>query len=238
MPSWQPMLVVPLVLGLAVGCTRSAYTGRVRGSSESDDEASARADRAVASYRRGLRPATDPAATARVDHVAGALVDAAKAGPASARASAVTWEFSVVDSPETTIASFANGTIVVHSGIVRALPTDDALAAMLGHAVARVLLGHDAELASRRRAGHALPALAEMGVSVSGGSRSEIEARQDEEADWVGLVLAVDAGYDPDRAAEAFDRLGLRDRGDAVRKRLPELRAHAAENATPRPPRP
>jgi predicted Zn-dependent protease len=228
--------VALVALALAAACTRSAYTGRFRSPSEPDEQDLALAERAVASYRRGVRPATDPATSARVERVSRAIVDAAKAGPAGARAASVGWQFVVVESPEAIVASFANGVVFVHAGTVRALPSDDALAATLGQAVARVLLRHDEEVASRRSSRHAAPPIGDS-ISV-GSSRSELEATQDAEADWVGLVLAVEAGYDPDRAMEAFDRLGLRERGDAVRKRLPELRARAAETATPQPPRP
>jgi predicted Zn-dependent protease len=238
MRAWRQTLLVPLLLALAAACTRSAYTGRFRSPPEGDGEDVARAERAVASYRRGLRPASDPAVAARVDRVAHAVVEAAKAGPAGERATTITWDITVVESPETTVASFANGVIVVHAGVVRVLPSDDALAAMLAQAVARVLLRHEEEVASRRSSRRMLPTLAEAGSGSMGGSRSELEATQDAEADWVGLVLAVEAGYDPDRAVDAFDRLGLRERGDAVRERLPELRARAAETATPRAPTP
>ena len=64
-------------------------------------------------------------------------------------------------------------------------------------------------------------------------SRSAEQTARDAEADYVGLMLAVDAGYDPDRAMAAFDVLGLRTRGDRVRSRLPELRLRAARIAKP-----
>jgi predicted Zn-dependent protease len=216
------VLVVVAVLG---ACTRTPYTGRVQSTVHSPDEASALADRGVVSYRRGIRADPDPVARARVDRVLHALVEAAKAGPAGDHAGRLAWNAVVVDSPNTGVASFANGALFVDGGLVRAMPTDDALATRLGHAVARVLLRHGDETAGYRAA--RIPVMAGTTLSAPR-SRSELGAAQDEEADWVGLVLAVEAGYDPDRAMAAFDRLGLRERGERVRKRLPELRARSA----------
>lgn len=212
--------IVLMVLGMA--CTRAAYTGRVQGAPAGDADELAVADRAVAGYRVGIRPATDTALRDRVRRVGDAVVGAAKDGPAGERARRLAWELTVVDSPDAHTAAFANGTIFVTAALVRALPTDDALAAALGHAVARVLLRHGAEIATKRSSRSALTEL--TGLGTGGTSVAELEEDRIAEADWVGLVLAVDAGYDPDKAVEAFDRLGLKDRGERVRKHLPELR--------------
>jgi len=224
-----PLVVV--LIGIAA-CSRAAYTGRVQGHSDVDAEDRALTARAVAEYRRRQRPSSDAAATARLAHVARALVVAAEAGPAGARAKQVSWEIVLVESPNNTVATFPDGTIFVETGLLRVLPTDDALAGVIGQAVARILLAHGGEVSSHRTTGREMLTLYGIGT---GRSRGDVAARQTEEADYVGLVLAVDAGYDPDRAVVLFDQLGLRDRGRVARERLPELRAQHASRETIRP---
>jgi predicted Zn-dependent protease len=214
------------VLLLAAACSRAAYTGRVQSAPVADDDELAVADRAVAEYRLRVRPATDAALVDRVRRVGDAIVTAARNGPAGERARRLDWRLTVVDSPDTHTATFANGMIFVSTALVRALPTDDALAAALGHAVARVLLRHGGEASARRSMRDALAAF--TSVASNSTSLGEIEEQRIAEADWVGLVLAVDAGYDPDQAVEVFDRLGLRARGEQVQERLPELRERRA----------
>jgi predicted Zn-dependent protease len=217
-----------LALAFVAGaCARSAYTGRFRHASyRTDDEQMAITERAVESYRKGVRPITDPAMRARVAHVTDTILAVAKTGPAAERAQQLPWEIVVVEGPDQSVASFPNGVIFVEAALVRAMPNDDALAAMIGTAVARVLLRHGEEAASRHAANHQL---ANMGEFVNfGSSRVDLAEAQDEEADYVGCLLAVEAGYDPDRIVTAYDTLGLKERGDQLRKRLPELRERSA----------
>jgi predicted Zn-dependent protease len=209
------------LLALATACTRGAPSGRLDSSRVADDDSLALAARAVAQYRLRVRPSTDTAMTARAARVGQAIIDAAKAGPAGEPAGRLAWQIVVVESPNTTVATFANGTIFVDAGIVRALPTDDALAAALGQAVARILLWQGAD-SGARRARNGLAALA--GMIPSSRQMSESERARAEEADYAGLVLAIEAGYDLDRALEVFDRLGLKERGERARERAPELR--------------
>jgi predicted Zn-dependent protease len=221
--------IAVLALALVAGaCGRSAYTGRFRHASyRTDDEQMAITERAVAAYRKGVHPVTDPAMRARVAHVSDVILAAAKTGPAAERAQQLPWEIVVVEGPDQSVASFPNGVIFVEASLVRTMPNDDALAAMIGTAVARVLLRHGEEAASRRTANHRLT---DMGQFANfGSSRVDLAEEQDEEADYVGCLLAVEAGYDPDRIVTAYDTLGLKERGDQLRKRLPELRERSAQ---------
>lgn len=212
-----------LALVLTVtGCGHGRYDGRLEGHAPLESEELARSARAVAEYRRRVRSSTDAAATARLARVAAKLVEAAKAGPGGARASTLPWEIELVESPDMNVATFPNGAIFVEAGLLRVLATDDALAGAIAQAMARALLRHGGEVTSVRAAGQQAFEMTGFG---GGPSRSDIATRQAEEADFVGLMLAVDAGYDPDLAVVLFDLLGLRERGREARERLPELRA-------------
>jgi predicted Zn-dependent protease len=218
---------VALVL-VASGCARTAYTGRFQSTYRTEDEEIAFADGAVDAYRKGVRPVTDAAMRTRVAHVADAIVAAAKTGPAAERARRMAWEVVVIEGPDTNIASFPNGVMFVQAALVRSMPHDDALAAVLGTAVARVLLRHGEEAASRSTSARRLPSMGDFGSF--GSSRRDLADEQDEEADYVGCLLAVEAGYDPDRIVTAYDTLGLKERGARLRERLPELRERSAKS--------
>jgi predicted Zn-dependent protease len=209
------------LLAVATGCASGGPSGRLEASRAADEDDLAVAEQAVAQYRLRVRPSTDAAMGARVTRVAQAILDVAKAGPASEPVRRLAWQLVVVESPNTTVATFANGAIFVDAGLVRTLPTDDALAAALGQAVARILLWQGADTGARR-ARNAFGAL--TGMRTSSRPLSESDRERTEEADFAGLVLAIEAGYDLDRALEMFDRLGLKERAARARERAPELR--------------
>jgi hypothetical protein len=214
--------VLPVLLAMAAACSQPAPTGRLGSTHVAGDEDMAFARRAVAEYRLRVRPSADTAAIARVDVVTHAILTAVKAGPAAEHAAKLPWTVVVVDGPDTTVATFPNGTIFVAAGLVRALPTDDSLATAVAAAVARVLLWNGSESAGRRAARTALATFA--GLRPSTRSLVASEKLRTEEADYVGVALAVQAGYDLDRALETFDRLGLKARGERVREHMSELR--------------
>lgn len=215
------------LLAAAVACARGPDAGGLGSVRAADEDDLAVAERAVAQYRRRVRQSDDPATTGRVARVGRAILAAAKAGPAGEPAGRLAWQLVVVESPNATVATFANGTVFVDAGLVRTLPTDDALAAALGHAVARVLLWSGGESSARRTA----RSLIGLGVRPASRPLAESERERTAEADYAGLVLAVEAGYDPERALAMFDRLGLRERGDHARKRA----AHLRPNGTAHP---
>jgi hypothetical protein len=213
--------VLPALL-VAAACAQPSHTSRLGSARVVGEEDMVFAERAVAQYRLRVRPSTDAPATGRVEAVARAILNVVKAGPAREHAEKLAWELVVVDGPGTTVATFPNGAVFVEAGLVRALPTDDALACAVGAAVARVLLWNGSDSAARRAARAALASFG--GLRPSTRSLAESEKERTEEADYVGAALAVQAGYDLERAIAMFDRLGLGERGDRVREHLPELR--------------
>jgi predicted Zn-dependent protease len=212
--------LVVTMLAVATACSRGPG-GRLHATAPGDDDL-ALASRAVGEYRRRVRPSSDAAAVARLARVSGALVDAAKAGTARDRAAALPWDIVLVESPNSNVATFTNGTIFVDAGLLRLVPTDDALAGALGQAIVRPLLHEGGGRGGRIRGGDML----DFG---GGASRVDRATRESEEADYEGLVLAVDAGYDPELAVGAFDQLGLRERAEAAREHLPALKERHAQ---------
>jgi hypothetical protein len=190
--------VALLTLVAAVACARTPG-GALEVASGPDEDDLALASRAVGEYRHRVRPSSDAAAAERLARVSGLLLDAAKAGPGGPRAKALTWDIVLVSSPDTTVATFPNGTIFVDAGLLRILSTDDALAGALGPAIVRPLL-HAGGGGRGRHGGGGDPVFG-FGSTTS---RLDRATRETEEADYEGLALAVDAGYDPEAAVALF----------------------------------
>ena len=219
--------LVLLILAVAAACSERPYGGgRLHEATAPGNDELATAARAVGEYRRRIRPSSDATAVARLARVSGTLLDAARRGAASVRAKELPWDVVLVDSPDSNVAVFDNGSIFVDAGLLRILPTDEPLAGALGQAIVRPLLHGDHGGGGGRHRGDAM-----LGFGSS--SRVDRASRETEEADYEGVALAVDAGYDPELVITVFDRLGLRDRGETARQHLPALKDRAQSRPTP-----
>lgn len=133
------------------------------------------------------------------------------------------WEFAIIrDDSRIDAICFPGGKVILYSGLVH--PEDEeALAVMLGHAIAHAAARHGAERMSNelsiKMAGADLPELLrrndERTVRVAltafgfGGGREAIpfSSTQESEADRIGLILMAGAGYDPRGAAAIWTRM-------------------------------
>ncbi|KAH7619735.1 putative Mitochondrial metalloendopeptidase OMA1 [Nannochloris sp. 'desiccata'] len=93
------------------------------------------------------------------------------------------WEFAVIHSPEVNAFVVPGGKVVVYTGLLRLLTTEDELAAVIAHEAGHVVARHVAERLTR-------------------------VLKAETEADVIGLQLAARACYDPAAAAVVFKKLG------------------------------
>ena len=111
--------------------------------------------------------------------------------------------------------------MAVFTGILKVTKNEDGLATVMGHEVAHALQRHGAERMSRSvleqigqlaalgagaavgRPDAAMAAMTVYGVGVS----LPFNRRQESEADFVGLRLMADAGYDPREAVAFWERM-------------------------------
>jgi predicted Zn-dependent protease len=184
------------------------------------------------SYVQTLRQAdskkelnTNPAETARVRAIANRLI------PQTAvfRPDAVNWkwEINVQKSKDVNAYCMAGGKIMVFTGLIDQLkPSDDELAAVMGHEIAHALREHSREQMSEAYAQQiGLIGLAAVVGATSKDSNkanttlalgSTVAAvaltlphsrRAEHEADQIGLELAARAGYDPRAALSLWDKM-------------------------------
>lgn len=138
------------------------------------------------------------------------------------------WEINVQESKEVNAYCMAGGKIMVYTGLIEQIkPSDDELAAVIGHEIAHALREHSRERMSEAYAqkiglvglaaavgistkdsSNASTALA-LGGTVTAVALTLPHSRRDEqEADQIGLELAARAGYNPNAAVTLWEKMG------------------------------
>jgi predicted Zn-dependent protease len=130
------------------------------------------------------------------------------------------WETNVISSKDVNAWVMPGGKIAVYTGLLERLqPTDDELAAVMGHEIAHALREHGRERVSQAQGqGLVIGVLGAMaGVSRTGMDLTALmvdltlnkpNSREHEvEADRVGVELAARAGYDPRGAVSLWEKM-------------------------------
>ena len=160
----------------------------------------------------------DPAQVERVRRIANRLIPNTRAFRADAPGWA--WEVNLVGSDEVNAWCMPGGKIAVYTGLLARLnPTDDELAAVMGHEISHALREHSREQASHQAAQGLLINI--VGATGYGGLVQDLgpavlnvmfnlpHSRTDEtEADRMGVELAARAGYNPHAAVSLWQKMG------------------------------
>ncbi len=175
----------------------------------------------------------DPREIEPVKRVAARIIEAAKRSRYAEAAKKFKWEVSVIKDDKTKNAwAMPGGKIAVYTGIFPMAKTESGLAAIMGHEVIHALAQHGGErmshgmLSQFGQAGAAV-ALAVLGVNpqvnqlamqaVGMGSQVfgilPFSRKHESEADYVGVLLAADAGYDPREAIKIWQRMAQASEG-------------------------
>ena len=137
------------------------------------------------------------------------------------------WEINVQESKEVNAYCMAGGKIMVYTGLIQQLkPSDDELAAVIGHEIAHALREHSREQMSQAYAQQfgLLGLAAIVGVATKdannasktlalGGTVAALaltlphSRRAEHEADEIGLELAARAGYNPNAAVTLWEKM-------------------------------
>ncbi len=221
--------VASLVAALVAGCqtvetTQPGVVGvsRQQHMAVSSDEVNASAEKeysqmmAEAKNKNALD--RDPAQLQRVRNIVNRLIPQTK----SFRPDAVgwPWEVHVVSTDEVNAWCMPHGKIAVYTGLLQKIqPTDDELAAVLGHEMAHALREHTREQISQQMGTQAVLGIAgalfglgetaqNLGGMVANVTLALPKSRTDEtEADRIGLELAARAGFDPRSAVALWQKM-------------------------------
>ncbi|HLQ00985.1 MAG TPA: M48 family metallopeptidase [Burkholderiales bacterium] len=161
----------------------------------------------------------DPAQVERVRRIAKRLIPNTSAFRADAPGWA--WEVNVISSDEVNAWCMPGGKIAVYTGLLAKLnPTDDELAAVMGHEISHALREHSREQASHQAAQGLLINLVgaatgygglvqDLGPAVLDVMFNLPHSRTDEtEADRMGVELAARAGFDPHASVSLWQKMG------------------------------
>lgn len=130
------------------------------------------------------------------------------------------WEVHVVNDSSVNAWCMPGGKMAVYAGLIDTLkPTDDELAAVIGHEMAHALREHSREQVSQQMAtGIGLSVLSAVtGMPVAGDLGGELtkvmftlpnSRTHETEADRIGVELAARAGYDPRAAVTLWQKMG------------------------------
>ena len=161
----------------------------------------------------------DPAQVERVRRIAQRLIP--QTGAFRPDAPGWAWETNVLSSKDVNAWCMPGGKIAVYTGLIERLkPSDDELAAVMGHEIAHALREHGRERVSQAQAQGLFIGIlgAAAGVSRAGMDLTQVvvdltiskpNSRDHEtEADRIGVELAARAGYDPRAAISLWQKMG------------------------------
>lgn len=210
-----------------VGVERKQYVALV---SEKEAE-----EQSALAYQQTLKQAeskkllnTDSAKTQRVRAIAQRLI--AQVDVFRTDAVKWNWQVNVLESKEINAYCMAGGKIMVYTGLLDEIkPTDDELAAVMGHEISHALREHVRERISRAKAQQMglLGAAALVGISTKssdnavktvalGGALATVamtlpnSRTAEHEADQMGLELMARAGYNPNAAVTLWEKMNAK----------------------------
>jgi Zn-dependent protease with chaperone function len=202
--------LAPLLL-FAVALAPGFAHGDARGAPYSAEEVRLATEHKLERELRGhLHPPDRVSAGAR--HVFERIVGAALKQQPAART--IAWALYLPDDRRPLAYATSHGKVIVSTGFLERYAPDDAqLALVLGHEVAHILCAHEpARLAAVRALGggtlsavHAIELLETEPWAAE--ALVPLQREQERVADGLGLRLAMEAGYAPERALAFFDSL-------------------------------
>jgi len=225
-------LVIVVGIGMMVvsGCETNPYTGRSQLLMTSVSEEMQLGAQAYSQVKNDpkLRQSQDPREIEPVKRIVARIIEAAKRSKYAEMAQQFQWEVTVIKDDKTANAfALPGGKMAVYTGIFPMAKTEAGLAAVMGHEVVHALARHGAERMSQGQltnvglqvvgaaagatgGGGTLgqAAMAALGVGAQVGVLLPFSRKHESEADYVGILLAADAGYDPREAVALWERMG------------------------------
>jgi metalloendopeptidase OMA1, mitochondrial len=225
------------LLALFLGCETNPYTGRsqlLMTSVSQEMELGTQAYQQVKSDPK-MKPSQDPREIEPVKRVAARIIEAAKRSKYAEMAQQFQWEVTVIKDDRTANAfALPGGKMAVYTGIFPVAKNEAGLAAVMGHEVVHALARHGAERMSQgqltnaalQAAGAAAGAsgmnpllsqgaIAALGAGAQVGLLLPFSRKHESEADYIGILLAADAGYDPRESVALWERMARMSGGGA-----------------------
>lgn len=245
-------------------------TGRKQHLLVSDEQVMSLSNEQYQSYMKTAKPSTNVANTAMVKRVGQRLANAVetylKDHNEASEVKNYKWEFNLVQDSQANAFCMPGGKIVVYEGLLPYTQNEASLAVVLGHEIAHAVAKHSAERMSQQlKSQYGAQAL---GLILGGTSSSTQQIAQqvyglgsqygvmlpysrknESEADYMGLIFAAMAGYNPNVAVSFWQRMSQNgsstpafmsdhpsdaNRIAAIQKEMPEaMKYYKGGNTTP-----
>lgn len=233
-----------LYLLLFIGCSTVPITGRKQLNLVSDAKIIPLAFNQYKSFLKNHKLSDDKVATAKLRAVGKRISKAVdtymRANGMNKRADSYRWEFNLVQDKAVNAWAMPGGKVVFYTGIMPIAKDADGIATVMGHEIAHAFARHGAERMSAgilQQAGGIAVALgtqnkqstdiwnAAYGIGSQLGML-KFSRTQESEADKLGLVFMIMAGYNPDKAIAFWQRMSANSKG----QKQPEfLSTHPAD---------
>lgn len=135
------------------------------------------------------------------------------------------WEFNVIQSDQANAFCLPGGKVAVYTGILPVAKNENGLAAVMGHEIAHAIARHGAERMAHQKlvqlgtlaAGVAISdmdtaqqraVMGALGVGAQFGVLRPFSRNHESEADYMGLIYAARACFDPREAPLLWERMG------------------------------
>lgn len=225
-------LVLAVVATLAMASCGTSQTvpltGRTHRISVSDEQVLSLSNQEYTKYMASAKKSTNAANTAMVQRVGQKLANAVetylKNNGYANDVKNYSWEFNLVQDKSANAFCMPGGKIVVYEGLLPYTQNETSLAIVLGHEIAHAVAKHSAEQLTKQQnqqvgtniLGNVLNQTVGNGVgnvasAVAGqyfSFRNLKYSRDNEtEADYMGLIFAAMAGYDPQQAIPFWQRM-------------------------------
>ena len=221
-------LFLSSVLVLTAGCSSNPYTDRSQFLMISEDQEIQMGEQSYAQVLADpkIQISKNPAEVDPVKRVAERIIAAAKKSKYAQRAQSFNWAVTVIKDDQTKNAwALPGGKIAFYTGIFPEAKNENGLAAIMGHEVVHALARHGAERMSTNSAAQLGLSIVTIGLGVGPiGSQLASQAvgigvllpfsrSHESEADYIGLLLAAEAGYDPRESVRLWQRMAQSSQG-------------------------
>ncbi len=223
-----PMAVSAIVLASCGTSQTVPLTGRTHRISVSDEQVLSLSNQEYTKYMASAKKSTNATNTAMVKRVGQKLASAVetylKNNGYESDVKNYNWEFNLVQDNSANAFCMPGGKIVVYEGLLPYTQNETSLAIVLGHEIAHAVAKHSAEQLTKQQnqqvgtniLGNVLnqavgSGVGDMASAVAGqyfSFRNLKYSRDNEtEADYMGLIFAAMAGYDPQQAIPFWKRM-------------------------------
>ncbi len=227
-------LVMTVVIATLAACGTTStvpLTGRARQISISDAELLSLSKTQYAKFMSSTKKSTNTKNTQMVTRVGRKLANAVETylrnnGYAN-EVKNFQWEFNLVQDKQANAFCMPGGKIVVYEGLLPYTQNEASLAIVLGHEIAHAVAKHSAEQITKQKnqsvgtailgtvlnstvgsgTGDIVSSVASTGLSLL---NLKYSRKNEKEADYMGLIFAAMAGYDPQNAIPFWQRMLLR----------------------------